>query len=89
MLQVHVLLQISDNGFNDRCAFLRVQIVDQVFGNKNSQHIGKANHCVDCSEEGSEEILVVSTVRIVPVNTMLDSRKRLDDCDISQVAAIN
>jgi hypothetical protein len=77
MLQVHVLLEVSDNGFDDRCTFLRVQVVDQVFGYKNSQHIEKGGHCVDCLEERSKKIVVVSSVRIVPVNAVLDSRKRL------------
>lgn len=78
MLQVHVLLQILDNGSYDRGTSLRVQIIDQMFGNKYSQYIGKAGHRVDCLEEGSEKVFGVRPVRIVPVNTVLDSRKSLE-----------
>jgi hypothetical protein len=49
-----------------------------MFGDKNTQRIGKIGHRVDCLEEGSEKTLIVRPVRIVPVDAVLDSRKRLE-----------
>ena len=49
-----------------------------MLGNKDSQHVGKAGHRIDCLEEGSEEVVIVRPVRVVPVNAVLDSRKRLE-----------
>jgi len=49
-----------------------------MFGNENTQHIGKTGHRVDCLEQGSEKVVVVRPVRVVPVNAVLDSGKCLE-----------
>lgn len=74
MSKSHVLLQISDDSPNYRCTALRLSVVDQVIGDKNSKRIGKAGHHIYSLEVRGECVEVVRGVRIRPIDAVCRRR---------------